>query len=111
MSSKLLFTTKSAKKAQTSQRLQIGNFCGLCASFVLFVVNMAVAKLLDSRKRPALKRRAKQQRPVYRPEKARRASLISPTVYRRAFAAGTKLTLQQPYRGKNPWLPKFLSPL
>jgi hypothetical protein len=58
---------------------------------------MAVAKSLDSRKRPALKRRAKQQRPVNRPEKARRASLFSPTVYRRAFAAGEELTLQQPY--------------
>jgi hypothetical protein len=58
---------------------------------------MAVAKSLDSGKRPALKRRAKQQRPVNQPEKARRASLISPTVYRRAFAAGEELTLQQPY--------------
>jgi hypothetical protein len=58
---------------------------------------MAVAKLLDSGERPALKRRAKQQRPVNRPEKARRASLISPTVYRRAFAAGEELTLQQLY--------------
>jgi hypothetical protein len=59
-------------------------------------LRMAVAKSLDSRKRPALKRRAKQQRPVNRPEKARRASLISPTVYRRACAAGEELTLQQP---------------
>jgi hypothetical protein len=50
---------------------------------------MAVAKSLDSGERPALKRKAKQQRPV----KARRASLFSPTVYRRAFAAGTELTL------------------
>jgi hypothetical protein len=58
---------------------------------------MAVAKSLDSRKRPALKRRAKQQRPVNRPEKARRASLFTPTVYRRAFAAAEELTLQQPY--------------
>jgi hypothetical protein len=57
---------------------------------------MAVAKSLDSRKRPVLKRRAKQQRPVNRPKKARRASLISPTVNRRAFAAGEELTLQQP---------------
>jgi hypothetical protein len=57
---------------------------------------MAVAKSLDSGERPALKRRAKQQRLVYRPEKARRASLISPTVYRRAFAAGEELTLQRP---------------
>jgi hypothetical protein len=57
---------------------------------------MAVAKSLDSRKRPALKRRAKQQRPVNRPEKARRASLFSPTVNRRAFAVGEELTLQQP---------------
>jgi hypothetical protein len=58
--------------------------------------HMAVTKSLDRRKRPALKRRAKQQKPVNRPEKARRASLISPTVYRRAFAAGEELTLQQP---------------
>jgi hypothetical protein len=37
-----------------------------------------------------------QQRPVNRPEKARRASLFSPTVNRRAFAAGEELTLQRP---------------
>jgi hypothetical protein len=54
-----------------------------------------VAKSVDSGKRTALKRRAKQQRPVNRPEKARRASLFSPTVYCRAFAAGEELTLQR----------------
>jgi hypothetical protein len=57
-------------------------------------LSMGVATLLDSRQRPALKRRAKQRRPVNRPEKARRASLFSPTVHRRAFAAGAKQTFE-----------------
>jgi hypothetical protein len=53
---------------------------------------MAVAKSLDNRKRPALKRRAKQQRPVNRPEKARRASLISPTDFATAISQATAIT-------------------